>query len=156
MPVQAQKSTHATWTDLLLTMILCLYHMMLQRLPAAFLQYQLLRWFYRLYIQNMTDCPVPVLGVHIIWQNSIALCRILPKALQSRQELSRLSLTAMKPMKCPYQSPGTAASTPSRNWLYYAASALIRYFDVLFLCFGWNQHGCIVLYCTSPGCDGAA
>ncbi len=121
--------------------------MMLQGFPAAFLQYQLLRWCYRLYIQNMTDCPVS--GVCSIWQNNLALCRVLPQALQSRQELSRPSLTTMKPMKCPCHSPGTAASTPSRSWLYYAVSALIRCFDALILRFGSNQHTwmhCAVLH----------
>lgn len=95
----------------------------------------------------MTDRQV--LGVYSIWQSNPALCRVLPQALQSRRELSRPSLTAMKPMKCPCQSPGTAASTPSRSWLYCAASALIRYLKVLILHSGSNQRTwmhCAVLH----------
>ena len=54
-------------------------------------------------------------------------CRALPQALQSRQELSRPSLTAMRPMRCHCPSPGTAASTLSRGWLCYAACDPTRY-----------------------------
>jgi len=86
----------------------------------------------------------------------LALCRVLPQALQSRQELSRLSLTAMRPMKCPCQSPGTAASTPSRSWLYCAAFDLTRYFDVLILHFGSNQSTHASCCDAHPACNGAA